>query len=148
MSNLVFVLNGSNLNMLGRREPHIYGTTTLEEIRTGCEKLAGELGLVCDFRQTNHEGVMIDWIQEAFEKEAGVIINPAGFSFGAIPILDVLKLIQKPLIEVHITNIHKRGEQYQNSLVSLVATGVICGLGARGYFLALRAMADELKAAA
>jgi len=148
MNDLVFVLNGSNLNMLGRREPHIYGTTTLAEIRTSCEQVAVDPALVCDFRQTNHEGVMIDWIQEAFEKGAGVIINPAGFSFGAIPILDVLKLIQKPLIEVHITNIHKRGEQYQNSLVSLVATGVICGLGARGYVLAMRAMADELKALA
>lgn len=147
MSHPVFVLNGSNLNMLGRREPHLYGTTTLPEIRSRCESLATELGLACDFRQTNHEGVMIDWIQEAFEKDAGVIINPAGFSFGAIPILDVLKLIQRPLIEVHITNIHKRGEQYQHSLVSLVATGVICGLGAGGYLLAMRAMAEALNGA-
>ena len=90
---------------------------------------------------------MVDWIQEAFERDAAVIINPAGFSFDCVPMLDALKLIDKPVVEVHITNIHKRTEQYQHSLVSMVATGVICGLGARGYSLALRAVADELAAA-
>ena len=88
---------------------------------------------------------MIDWLQEAYEKQAAVIINPAGFSFGSIPILDALKLIQKPLIEVHITNIHKRDKLYRHSLVSLVATGVICGLGWTGYLLALRAVAADLE---
>ena len=147
MRPLVFILNGTNLNMLGRREPALYGSVTLAEIRATLEKLADELGLDCDFRQTNHEGVMVDWIQEAFEKNAAVVINPAGFSFDCVPILDALKLIDKPVVEVHITNIHKRTEQYQHSLVSMVATGVICGLGARGYSLALRAVADELAAA-
>ena len=144
MAHPLFVLNGSNLNMLGKREPHLYGTTTLAEVKARTEKLAGQLGLDCDFRQTNHEGVLVDWIQEAFEKDAAVVINPAGFSFGSIPVLDALKLIRKPLIEVHITNIHQRSEQYRHSLVSLAATGVICGLGVNGYLLAVRAVADAL----
>ena len=145
MAHPLFVLNGSNLNMLGKREPHLYGTTTLAEVQARTEALAGELGLACDFRQTNHEGVLVDWIQEAFEKDAAVVINPAGFSFGSIPVLDALKLIRKPLVEVHITNIHQRSEQYRHSLVSLAATGVICGLGVNGYLLAVRAVAEALK---
>jgi 3-dehydroquinate dehydratase II len=126
----------------------LYGTTTLAEVKARTERLAGQLGLDCDFRQTNHEGVLVDWIQEAFEKDAAVIINPAGFSFGSIPVLDALKLICKPLIEVHITNIHQRSEQYRHSLVSLAATGVICGLGVNGYLLAVRAVADALESSA
>ena len=145
MAHPLFVLNGSNLNMLGKREPHLYGTTTLAEVQARTEALAAELGLACDFRQTNHEGVLVDWIQEAFEKDAAVVINPAGFSFGSIPVLDALKLIRKPLVEVHITNIHQRSEQYRHSLVSLAATGVICGLGVNGYLLAVRAVAEALK---
>jgi 3-dehydroquinate dehydratase-2 len=145
MAHPLFVLNGSNLNMLGKREPHLYGTTTLAEVRARTEALAAELGLACDFRQTNHEGVLVDWIQEAFDKDAAVVINPAGFSFGSIPVLDALKLIRKPLVEVHITNIHQRSEQYRHSLVSLAATGVICGLGVNGYLLAVRAVAEALK---
>ncbi len=140
----LFELNGSNLNMLGLREPHLYGTTTLAEIRSRTEQLASELGLACDFRQTNHEGVMVDWLQEAFEKQAAVIINPAGFSFGCVPVLDALKLISQPLIEVHITNIHQRPAPYTHSSVSQVARGVICGLGPAGYLLAVRAVADAL----
>lgn len=134
--------------MLGKREPHLYGTTTLSEVKSRTERLASELGLDCDFRQTNHEGVMVDWIQEAYEKEAAVVINPAGFSFRSIPVFDALKLIRKPLIEVHITNIHRRDEQYRHSLVSLAATGVICGLGSGGYLLAVRAVAEALEQAA
>jgi 3-dehydroquinate dehydratase-2 len=146
MSKLIYVLNGSNLNLLGKREPHLYGTTTLDEVRRKTEALAHELGLECDFRQTNHEGVMVDWLQEAYEKDAAVIINPAGFSFSSIPVLDAVKLIGKPVIEVHITNIHKRDVQYRHSLISLAATGVICGLGPTGYLLAVRAVADALAA--
>jgi 3-dehydroquinate dehydratase II len=144
MTKSVFVLNGSNLNMLGKREPHLYGTTTLAEIKERCLAISAELGLVCDFRQTNHEGQMVDWLQEAFEKEAAVVINPAGFSFESIPVLDALKLVQKPVVEVHLTNIHKRDELYRQSRISLVATGVICGLGPEGYLLALRAIASAL----
>lgn len=142
----LFVLNGSNLNKLGRREPELYGTTTLDEIGLRTAQLAAELGLACDFRQTNHEGVLVDWIQEAFECDAAVVINPAGFSFGCVPVLDALKLIRRPLIEVHLTNIHQRPPPYQHSLVSQVATGVICGLGPAGYLLAVRAVAEALAA--
>ena len=146
MTRTVFVLNGSNLNMLGKREPHLYGTTTLTEIERRCMALSAELGLDCDFRQTNHEGVMVDWLQEAFEKKAAVVINPAGFSFKSVPILDAVKLIEGPVVEVHITNIHKRDDPYRHSLVSLAATGVICGLGPQGYLLALRAVAEATAA--
>jgi 3-dehydroquinate dehydratase II len=130
--------------MLGRREPELYGTTTLAQIRERTERLAAELGLGCEFRQTNHEGVMVDWIQEAYERDAAVVINPAGFSFGCVPVLDALKLLRRPLIEVHLTNIHQRPLPYTYSLVSQVATGVICGLGATGYLLAVRAAAEAL----
>lgn len=144
MPHPLFVLNGTNLNMLGKREPELYGTTTLAEIQQRTERLAAELGLACDFRQTNHEGVMVDWIQEAFAREAAVIINPAGLSFGCVPVLDALKLLSKPVIEVHLTNIHQRPAPYTHSLVSLAATGVICGLGPTGYLLAVRAVAEAL----
>lgn len=144
MAHALFVLNGSNLNLLGRREPQVYGSTTLREIQERTERLAAELGLACDFRQTNHEGVMVDWIQEAFEKDAALIINPAGFSFGCVPVFDALKLIRRPLIEVHLSNIHQRGDTYAHSLVSQVATGVICGLGPGGYLLAVRAVAEAM----
>ncbi|WP_320534044.1 type II 3-dehydroquinate dehydratase [Robbsia andropogonis] len=140
----VYVLNGSNLNMLGKREPHLYGTTTLAEVKARTEALARELDLQCDFRQTNHEGVMVDWLQEAFEAGAAVIINPAGFSFSSIPVLDAVKLIRRPVIEVHITNIHQRDEPYRHSLISLAARGVICGLGTDGYLLAMRAVSTAL----
>ena len=144
MPHPLFVLNGSNLNLLGKREPHLYGTTTLADIQQSTERLAAELDLDCSFRQTNHEGVMVDWIQEAFAREAALIINPAGFSFGCVPVLDALKLLHKPVIEVHITNIHQRPAPYTHSLVSQAATGVICGLGPSGYLLAVRAIAQAL----
>jgi 3-dehydroquinate dehydratase-2 len=146
MPHPLFVLNGSNLNLLGRREPALYGTTTLAQIRERTEALAGELGLACQFRQTNHEGVLVDWLQEAFEADAAVVINPAGFSFRSVPVLDAVKLIRRPLIELHLTNIHSRPEPYTHSLVSPVATGVICGVGPVGYLLAVRAVADALAA--
>jgi 3-dehydroquinate dehydratase-2 len=145
MNRTVFILNGPNLNMLGRREPHIYGHTTLAEIQEACHALAAELDLQCEFRQTNHEGVMVDWIQEAFEQYAAVIINPAGLSFHSIPVLDALKLIKAPLIELHLSNIHARDELHRHSIMSSVANAVICGLGAEGYPLAVRAVAKLLK---
>jgi 3-dehydroquinate dehydratase-2 len=145
MNRTVFILNGPNLNMLGRREPHIYGHTTLVEIQEACHALAAELDLQCEFRQTNHEGVMVDWIQEAFEQNAAVIINPAGLSFHSIPVLDALKLIKAPLIELHLSNIHARDELHRHSIMSSVANAVICGLGADGYPLAVRAVAKLLK---
>ena len=146
MTHTIHVLNGSNLNMLGRREPELYGTTTLAQVQQRMEALAAELGVNLVFRQTNHEGVLVDWIQEAFEQDAAVIINPAGFSFGSVPVMDALKLVTRPLVEVHITNIHRRSEHYRHSYVSQVATGVICGLGVGGYLLALRSVVDALQA--
>lgn len=147
MPHPLFVLNGSNLNMLGMREPDLYGSTTLAEIEQATRALAESLGLACDFRQTNHEGVLVDWIQEAALRDAAVVVNPAGFSFGCVPVLDALKLVRKPVIEVHLTNIHQRPAPYTHSLVSQAATGVVCGLGPSGYLLAVRAVAELLGAA-
>ncbi len=147
MSDIVYVLNGPNLNLLGVREPHLYGRTTLPEVEQLCHRVAGEQGLQCDFRQTNHEGVMVDWVQEARERAAAVVINPAGLSFRSIPLLDALKTLDQPIAEVHVTNIHRRDPLYQQSLISLAATGVICGFGAFGYELAIRALAQRLRPA-
>lgn len=148
MTRLIHVLNGSNLNRLGQREPHLYGHTTLAQIRARCEALAEALQVQLVFRQTNHEGVLVDWIQEACDLDASVVINPAGFSFGRVPVLDALKLLQRPWVEVHLTNIHQRPAPYHQSLVSQAATGVICGLGPDGYLLAMRALAARLDPAA
>lgn len=144
MSKAVYVLNGPNLNLLGVREPELYGSTTLPQVEELCHRVARELGLECEFRQTNHEGVMVDWVQEAREMAGGIAINPAGLSFRSIPLLDALKTFDKPIVEVHVTNIHRREPLYQHSLVSLAATGVICGLGAFGYELAIRALAQRM----
>ena len=143
-SKVIYVLNGPNLNLLGVREPHLYGSTTLAQVEQLCRRVAVELGYACEFRQTNHEGVMVDWVQEAREKAAALVINPAGLSFRSIPVLDALKTLDQPIAEVHVTNIHRRDALYQNSLVSLAATGVICGFGPFGYELALRALAQRL----
>ena len=147
MSSVFFVLNGPNLNLLGVREPHLYGSTTLAEVEQLCRRVTGELEVDCEFRQTNHEGVMVDWVQEARERAAAIVINPAGLSFRSIPLLDALKAFEQPIAEVHLTNIHRRDPLYQTSLVSLAATGVICGFGAFGYELAIRALAQRLKSA-
>jgi 3-dehydroquinate dehydratase-2 len=144
MSGTLYVLNGPNLNLLGVREPHLYGATTLAQVEQLCRRVAQELGFGCEFRQTNHEGVMVDWVQEARERAAGIVINPAGLSFRSIPLLDALKTVEQPIAEVHVTNIHQRDPLYQHSLVSLAATGVICGFGAAGYELAIRALASRL----
>jgi 3-dehydroquinate dehydratase-2 len=144
VSGTLYVLNGPNLNLLGVREPHLYGSTTLAQVEQLCHRVAGELGFACEFRQSNHEGVLVDWVQEARERSAAVVINPAGLSFRSIPLLDALKTLDQPIAEVHVTNIHRRDPLYQDSLVSLAATGVICGFGAYGYELAIRALANRL----
>jgi 3-dehydroquinate dehydratase-2 len=144
MNDIVYILNGPNLNLLGVREPHLYGGTTLAQVEQLCRRVTADLGLGCEFRQSNHEGVLVDWVQEAREKAAAVVINPAGLSFRSIPLLDALKTLDQPIAEVHITNIHRRDPLYQNSLVSLAATGVICGFGPFGYELAIRAVAQRL----
>lgn len=138
----IFILNGPNLNLLGQREPEIYGRTTLDEIRGWCETDAAELGLAIDFRQSNFEGEIIEAVHAARKDAAGIIINPAGYTFTSIAILDALKMFDRPKIELHISNIHQREAIYHNSLVSKTATAVIAGLGAYGYRLALRAMAE------
>lgn len=148
MSPTVYVLNGPNLNLLGVREPHLYGSTTLAQVERQCRDVAAELALACEFRQSNHEGILVDWIQQARESAAAIVINPAGLSFRSIPLLDALKTFDGPVAEVHVTNIHRRDPLYQHSLVSLAATGVICGFGAFGYELALRAVARQLHEAA
>ena len=148
MSGTVYVLNGPNLNLLGLREPHLYGSTTLAQVEQQCRRVSAELGLECEFRQTNHEGVLVDWVQEARERASAIVINPAGLSFRSIPLLDALKTVEQPVAEVHVTNIHRRDAIYQKSLVSLAATGVICGFGAFGYELAIRALAHRLAAPA
>ena len=145
MQKPVYILNGPNLNRLGRREPSVYGTTTLAEIGAQCRAAAGAHPL--EFRQTNSESTMIDWIHEAIDSGGGIIINPAAYSFTSIAILDALKMFPGPVIELHITNIHRREELYHRSHVSKVATAVIAGLGARGYVHALRAMLEMLAAA-
>lgn len=144
MNDTVYILNGPNLNLLGVREPHVYGSTTLAQVEQLCRRVTAELGFQCEFRQSNHEGVLVDWVQEAREKAAAVVVNPAGLSFRSIPLLDALKTLDQPIAEVHITNIHRRDPLYQHSLISLAATGVICGFGAFGYELAIRAVAQRL----
>ena len=145
MSKPVFVLNGANLNLLGRREPHIYGTTTLAEIEAMCRARAEQLGLALEFRQSNSEGELIDWIQEAIDAASGIVINPAAHSFTSIALLDALKVFRWPIVEVHISNIHRREPHYHRSYVSYAATGVIAGLGAHGYVLALEAISEMLR---
>ena len=148
MSDTLYVLNGPNLNLLGVREPHLYGRTSLPEVEQKCRAVCKELGFACEFRQSNHEGVLVDWVQEAREESAGLVINPAGLSFRSIPLLDALKTLDQPIAEVHVTNIHRRDALYQHSLVSLAATGVVCGFGAFGYEMALRAVAHRIRAGA
>ena len=142
---LIAVLNGPNINMLGLRQPHIYGSATLDDVEQLCAEIAEPLGLAIDFRQTNSEGELVTWVQECRGRAAGIVINPAGYTTTSIALLDALLASEVPTIEVHITNIHRREEFRQHSYVSKAAVGVICGLGIRGYALALRAMAEILE---
>jgi 3-dehydroquinate dehydratase II len=134
----LYILNGPNLNRLGTREPTIYGTTTLAQIEALCREAAGERPV--EFRQTNSEATLVEWIHEAIERACGIVINPAAYSFTSIAIVDALKMFPGPIVELHISNIHRREEMYQRSLVSNVATAVIAGLGARGYGVAVHAI--------
>ena len=141
MSGAIWVLNGPNLNRLGKREPEIYGRTTLAEVEAMCRAEAGDHPL--EFRQTNSEAELIGWIHEAIDAgAAGIVINPAAFTFYSMAVMDALKMVPCPLIELHISNVHKREEIYHHSLVSPVATAVMAGLGARGYRLAVRALIE------
>jgi 3-dehydroquinate dehydratase-2 len=142
----IYVLNGPNLNRLGKREPEIYGTTTLAEVEAMCRAAAGARPI--EFRQSNAEHQLVDWIHEAIDHGAGIVINPAGLTFRSIPILDALKMFPGPVLELHISNIHRREEIYQHSLVSRAATAVIMGLGADGYPTAVAAMGRLLERSA
>ena len=141
MKRRAYVLNGPNLNLLGTREPHIYGSTTLAQLRERCEKHGAKIGVDISFFQSNHEGALVDLIQEARDKADAIILNPAGYSFHSVAILDALKTFEGPIIEVHISNIHARDEHHRHSMTSTAATGVICGLGLQGYIAALDAVA-------
>jgi 3-dehydroquinate dehydratase-2 len=144
MAKPVYVLNGPNLNMLGRREPAIYGRETLDDVRGRVQTHARSLGLEVDFRQTNHEGELVTWIQHAREAASAIVLNAGALTHTSIAILDALTAAELPVIEVHLSNIYKRESFRHHSYVSPAATGVICGLGPKGYLLALDALADIL----
>jgi 3-dehydroquinate dehydratase-2 len=143
MTKPIYILNGPNLNRLGKREPEIYGKTTLSDIEQYCRDEAKVVPI--EFRQSNSEAQLIDWIHEAIDSGSGIVINPAAFTFTSIAILDALKMFSGPIIELHISNIHKREPYYHHSYVSKVATAVIAGLGAEGYRIATRSMMTLIK---
>jgi 3-dehydroquinate dehydratase-2 len=147
MAKTVYVLNGPNLNLLGVREPHIYGRSTLADVEKLCRSTAERHGLALVFHQSNHEGQIIDWINEArAEKAAGLVINPAGHTTTSVAIMDALLAMESPVIEVHISNIHAREEFRRHSYISRAARAVICGLGINGYALAIAGLAGLLAA--
>lgn len=133
----IYVLNGPNLNLLGLRQPEIYGHDTLDDVVALCEEVAGRHGRAVEVRQSNHEGVLIDWVQEARTAASGVVINPAGYTHTSVALRDALVTLEVPLVEVHISNVHAREEFRKHSYVSPVATGTIAGLGIAGYGLAV-----------
>jgi 3-dehydroquinate dehydratase II len=138
----LFVINGPNLNRLGKREPEVYGTTTLAEVERMCRDAAGDWPL--RFHQTNFEGEIVNLIHDAIDEGGGIVINPAALTFTSIAILDALKMFSGPIIELHISNIHRREDYYHSSFVSKVATAVIAGLGHRGYPAAVRAILEMM----
>jgi 3-dehydroquinate dehydratase II len=147
MAKTIYVLNGPNLNLLGKRQPQIYGTATLADIEKLCQGAAHRHGLAVVFRQSNHEGDIVDWINEAYaDKAAGLVINPAGHTTTSIAILDALLILEVPVIEVHLSNIHAREEFRHSSYISKAARAVICGLGAHGYELAIAGLAKLIGA--
>lgn len=144
MAATILVLNGPNLNLLGEREPEIYGRATLADVEALCRDVAGSAGFDLDFRQTNAEHEMVEWIQAARKGMAGIVINPAAFSYAAYPVLDALKLVDCPVVEVHISNIHRREAEWRSkSIMTQVVTGIISGLGIDGYALAIRHIAGS-----
>lgn len=143
----IFVLNGPNLNMLGLREPEIYGHETLADIEAGARRIGNELGFAIDFRQSNHEGMLVDWVQEARGKAAGIVLNPGAYTHTSIALHDAIRSSDLPVIELHLSNVFAREAFRHHSYISPVALGVMCGFGARGYEWALRALVAALAAA-
>ena len=144
MTARLMILNGPNLNLLGTREPHIYGSTTLAAIEASCEAFAAFAGAALSFHQSNHEGVLVDLVQAARQEADAIIINPAGYSFTSIALLDAFKIFQGPIFEVHISNIHARDEFHRHSKLSSAVTAVIAGLGPYGYIVAMQAALHTL----
>ena len=147
MAKPIYILNGPNLNLLGTREPEVYGTETLADLEQRCVRKADALGLAVDFRQSNAEGELVDWIQEARTKGAGLIVNAGAYSHTSIAMLDALQACQIPIVEVHLSNIFGREPFRHHSYISGTAKGVICGLGALGYELAIEALASAISEA-
>jgi 3-dehydroquinate dehydratase-2 len=145
MSKTVYILNGPNLNLLGKRQPEIYGKDTLADVKAACAMVGGEFALAVDVRQSNSESQLIDWIHEARDKAKGIIINPGAYTHTSIAILDALNTFEGPVLEVHVSNVHKRESFRHHSYVSLRADGVIAGFGVEGYALATRRMGSLLK---
>jgi 3-dehydroquinate dehydratase II len=143
MAKPIYILNGPNLNMLGMRQPEIYGHQTLADVEDSCKSYADSIGLEVDFRQSNIEGELVTWIQEARADADGVIINAAAYTHTSVAIQDALMLLSVPVIEVHLSNIHKREAFRHHSYVAAAAQGMICGFGARGYLMALDALAAQ-----
>ncbi|MFZ4540559.1 MAG: type II 3-dehydroquinate dehydratase [Rickettsiales bacterium] len=140
MTRKITIINGPNLNLLGTREPEIYGTTTLHDIEVMCQKTAGKYGFLVDFKQSNHEGDLIDWVQEAAKDSVGIIINPAGYTHTSVALHDALKAVKIPIVEVHLSDPKTREVFRHHSYVEEVATKSICGHGARGYEMAIEAL--------
>lgn len=139
---VIYVLNGPNLNMLGLRQPEIYGRDTLADVEKLCQAAAKRLGMAIVFRQSNHEGELVDWIQESRTHADGIVINAGAYTHTSVALLDALNAAEKPCVEVHLSNIHRREEFRHHSYISLAAKGMICGFGPKGYVLALEALAD------
>ena len=137
MTKKIFILNGPNLNRLGKREPHIYGTESLADVKKRCTTHAKSLGLKLEFRQTNFEGVLVESVHDAIDAADGIIINPAGLTFTSVPLMDSQKMFNGPKVELHISNVHAREAVYHTSLISPVATAVMAGFGTEGYLMAL-----------
>ena len=144
MSETIYILNGPNLNLLGKRQPEIYGYDTLDDVEAACAEIAEAAGYEIVLLQSNHEGQIVDWIHEARERAQGIIINPAAYTHTSVAILDALNTFEGPVLEVHISNVHKRESFRHHSYVSLRADGVIAGFGTEGYQLAVRRMVSVL----
>lgn len=144
MQRPIFVLNGPNLNMLGKREPAVYGRDTLDDVRCLVEAHAETRKITCDFRQTNHEGELVEWVHEARDGATGIVLNAGAYTHTSIALLDALRSAERPVVEVHLSNIFARESFRHHSYVAMAAIGVICGFGANGYVMAIDALVDHL----